>query len=215
MNSTHERAAAGSGPEAGDGRAPMAQMVEEGAALFELARAQLPDPSSKELPAEGAARHPQWNQEEHVPVLVIGAGQAGLSVGYHLRRHRIPFAILDAEERVGDAWRRRWDSLRLFTPAKFDALDGMRFPAPGDYFPTKDEMADYLETYARKFDLPVRPGVRVDGLFREGDRYIATAGPTRFIADHVVVAMSSYQRPVIPSFAGELDPGIVQLHATD
>jgi len=96
--------------------------------------------------------------------VVIGGGQAGLSVGYHLSRHGIPFVILDASARVGDTWRHRWDSLRLFTPARASALDGMPFPAPPFSFPTKDAMADYLEAYATRFALPVRSGVRVDRL---------------------------------------------------
>ena len=92
--------------------------------------------------------------------IVIGGGQAGLSVGYYLARQGRPFVILDASPRVGDAWRRRWNSLHLFTPAVFDSLTGMKFPAPAFTFPTKDEMADYLESYARHFQLPVRSGVR-------------------------------------------------------
>src|SRR5262245_23962838 len=114
-------------------------------------------------------------EAEHIQTNVIGAGQAGLSVGYHLARRGMPFVILDANPRVGDSWRMRWDSLRLFTPARFDSLDGMPFPADGDVFPTKDEMADYLESYATRFNLPVRHNVTVDGIHRKGDRYIITA----------------------------------------
>ena len=152
---------------------------------------------------------------ERFDVIVIGAGQAGLSVGHHLRGRGLSFVILDGNARVGDSWRARWDSLRLFTPAIFDGLDGMPFPAPPFSFPTKDEMADYLEAYAKRFELPVRNGVRVDRLTREGSTYIVTAGTMRFEAPHVVVAMASYQSPKVPSFAGELDPGIVQLHSRD
>jgi len=149
-------------------------------------------------------------------VLVIGAGQAGLSVGYHLARQGVRnFLILDANARVGDSWRQRWDSLRLFTPAKYDGLDGMPFPAPPRYFPTKEEMADYLDGYARRFFLPVRNGVQVDGLSRSGDRYVVTAGPQQFVAREVVVAMASYQKPKVPGFARELDAGIVQLHSSE
>src|SRR3546814_10039304 len=103
---------------------------------------------------------------ERVETVVIGGGQAGLSVGYHLKRRGLPFVILDGQERIGDVWRERWDSLRLFTPAKFNGLDGMPFPTPGDYFPTKDEMADYLEAYAARFELPVGSGARVDQIGR-------------------------------------------------
>ena len=152
---------------------------------------------------------------ERVQTVVIGGGQAGLSVGYHLARRGIPFVILEANERIGDSWRKRWDSLRLFSPARYDGIDGMPFPGPAFSFPKKDEMADYLEAYATRFQLPVRTGVAVDGLTREGDRYVVSAGDLRFEAEHVVVAMANYQRPRVPAFAGELDPGIVQLHSSD
>jgi putative flavoprotein involved in K+ transport len=152
---------------------------------------------------------------EYYKAIVIGAGQAGLSVGYYLKKHNIPFILLDAGERVGDTWRKRWDSLRLFTAAKFNGLAGMKFPAPSNYFPTKDEMADYLENYAVHFKLPVRTGVIVDGLSREGRLYCITAGDRQFFAEHVVIAMSSFQIPRIPRFAKELNPGIVQFHSLD
>jgi len=150
--------------------------------------------------------------KERFDTVVIGGGQAGLSVGYHLQRRGVPFVILDASARVGDAWRNRWDSLRLFTPAKFSGLDGMRFPAPPNSFPTKDAMGDYLESYARHFQLPVRSGVRVERLSRLGDRFLVAAGDQQFEADNVVVAMAAWQRPRVPAFARELNPRIVQLH---
>jgi putative flavoprotein involved in K+ transport len=150
-----------------------------------------------------------------IDTLVIGGGQAGLAVGYHLRGLGVPFVILEANPRIGDSWRNRWDSLRLFTPARFDGLPGMRFPGPRWAFPTKDEFADFLERYAERFELPVETGVRVDHLTRNGDRFVATAGDRRLEADHVVVAMSSWQRPRIPQFASELDPRILQLHVAD
>jgi putative flavoprotein involved in K+ transport len=150
---------------------------------------------------------------ERIPTVVIGGGQAGLSVGYHLARRGLPFVILDAGQRVGDAWRNRWDSLRLFTPARYDGLVGMPFPAAAHAFPTKDEMADYLEAYAARFELPVRTGVRVDSLTRHGDRFLVAAGEQHIEAENVVVAMANYQQPVVPEFARQLDPGIVQLHS--
>lgn len=152
---------------------------------------------------------------ESVNTIVIGGGQAGLSVGYHLKRLGISFLILDASARIGDSWRRRWDSLRLFTPARHSGLDGMPFPAPSFSFPTKNEMADYLEGYARSFNLPVRSGVRVERLSRLGHRFVIVAGDRRFEADNVVVAMANYQRPRRPSFSGELHPEILQLHSVE
>ncbi len=170
-------------------RSGRTQLVEEGSAFAELSR-----------------------PERH-EVIVIGGGQAGLSVGYHLARRGVPFVSLDAAARVGDAWRERWDSLKLFTPRRFDALDGMPFPGAQNDFPTKDEMADYLEAYAARHRLPVRSRTRVERLTREGDRYVVEAGGRRHEARHVVVAMSSYQRPVTPAFAAQLDPSITQLHS--
>jgi putative flavoprotein involved in K+ transport len=148
-------------------------------------------------------------------VIVIGGGQAGLSVGYHLSRRGLRFVILDGQARIGDAWRKRWDSLRLFSPARHDGLDGMPFPAPPTSCPTKDEMADYLEAYAAHFELPVLTGVTVNRLARVGEHFVVEAGARKFEAAQVVVAMSDYQRPRIPEFAQELDPSIVQLHSGD
>ena len=123
--------------------------------------------------------------------------------------------ILEARDRIGDTWRRRWDSLRLFTPARFDGLDGMPFPAPRNYFPTKDQMADYLEAYATRFALPVRTGVRVKRLSSDGGRYQVESSAGTWEAEHVVVAMASYQHPKVPAFAARLGSDIVQLHSRE
>jgi len=152
---------------------------------------------------------------ERVDTVVIGAGQSGLSVGYHLKRLGVPFVILESNPRVGDSWRRRWDSLRLFTPAKYDGLVGMPFLAPPHSFPTKDEMGDYLAAYAERFELPVRTGVRVDRVTRAGDRYLVSAGGRQIEAANVVIAMASYQVPRIPGFSRELSPDILQLHSSE
>src|SRR5262245_16926970 len=152
---------------------------------------------------------------KYYPTIVIGGGQAGLAVGYHLAKRGLQFQILDSNLHVGDAWRNRWDSLRLFNPARYAGLPGMRFPARGDAFPTKDQMADYLVDYANRFHLPVQNGVRVDRLWRESDRFMLSAGEQRFEAGNVVVAMANYQKPRVPAFGKELDPGIVQMHANE
>jgi putative flavoprotein involved in K+ transport len=148
-------------------------------------------------------------------VIVIGAGQAGLSVGYFLSKSNIPFLILDANERVGDSWRKRWDSLRLFTPAKFDGPAGMPFLSDPNYFPTKDEMGDYLESYAKHFKLPVNTGVKIDSLSKEGSSYYLTSGDQQFQAENVIVAMSNYQTPYVPAFARNLNPDIIQIHSSN
>lgn len=150
---------------------------------------------------------------ERVATLVIGAGQAGLAVGYELTRRRRPFLIVDAADRVGAAWRERWSSLRLFTPARYDALPGMPFPGPPDAFPTKNDMADYLEAYAHRFGLPIRTGVRVVRLSRAGGRFVAETTSGCIEADAVVVAMSDHQAPRVPPFAAQLDPAVRQLHS--
>jgi putative flavoprotein involved in K+ transport len=152
---------------------------------------------------------------ERFETVIIGGGQAGLVTGYHLRRRERPFVILDENERVGDAWRQRWDSLRLFTPARYSGLPGWRLPAPGLSFPTKDDVADYLEGYAARFELPIRTGVGVDGVHRDGNRYVVTSAAGRFEADHVVVASGSHCSPRVPGFAAELDASIVQLHSSE
>jgi putative flavoprotein involved in K+ transport len=153
---------------------------------------------------------------EQIETVVIGGGQAGLVTGYYLKRRRVPFAIFDANERVGDAWRNRWDSLRLFSPARLSGIDGMKVPAGRNEFITKDEMADYLESYARHHDLPVYNGLRVERLGRSPDgRFEIRAGGRRVLAENVIVAMSNYQCPKIPSFATGLDPAIRQLHSNE
>ena len=153
--------------------------------------------------------------ERYEPV-IIGAGQAGLATGYHLARQGRSFVILEADQRVGDVWRRRWDSLHLFTPARHDGLPGWRFPAKAWSFPSRDAMADYLEAYAARFGLPVRTGTPVEQVTGNGDGgYLVTAAGRRFEAGNVVVATGAYQVPTIPAFATQLDPGIEQLHASD
>jgi len=145
--------------------------------------------------------------------IVIGGGQSGLSVGYHLKKRNVSFVILEANDRIGDSWRQRWDSLRLFTPARYDGIDGMEFPTDPYYFPTKDEMANYLENYAEHFDLPVRTGMRVERLSKTNGRFMVSSNRGILHARNVVVAMANYQKHHIPPFANDLPPHIVQLHS--
>jgi putative flavoprotein involved in K+ transport len=163
---------------------------------------------------DGEGRHGPAAGPERFETVIIGGGQAGLSVGYHLAKRDRPFVILDGNERIGDSWRKRWDSLRVFTPARADGLAGWPFPGPPWSFPTKDAMGDYLEAYAKNFDLPVRTGVRVDGVSREDNRYVVACGDQRIETDHVVVASGACQDPRVPPFALQLDPSIVQLHSS-
>ncbi|MDQ6876280.1 MAG: NAD(P)/FAD-dependent oxidoreductase [Candidatus Dormibacteraeota bacterium] len=152
---------------------------------------------------------------EHFEVVVVGGGQAGLAAGFHLARRSVNFVILDAHPCVGEAWRKRWKSLRLFTPARLDGLPGMPFPDRSGALPTKDEMADYLERYTEHNRLPIRLGIRVETLSREGDRYVLTVGDRKFEADQVVVATGGHPVPKVPDFAGELSAGILQLHSAE
>src|SRR3954471_7702311 len=146
--------------------------------------------------------------------VVIGGGQAGLAVGYFLSKLGRPFVILDANPRVGDTWRGRWDTMRLFTPARRDGLPGMRFPAPKHSFPTREAMAEYLELYAATFELPVHSGVRVDALGQSDGHFLVAAGERRYEAANVVIATGPFQRPHAPRFAGERDARITQLHSS-
>src|SRR5437016_13866847 len=140
-----------------------------------------------------AAIEGQERNAEELETIVIGGGQAGLAVGYYLKKLGRRFVILDANDQIGGSWRTRtWASLRLFTPARYDGLPGWPFPAPGWSYPTAREAADYLETYAARFDLPVRTGMTVDRLSKDGDRYLVQCGERRLVSDHVVAATGFY-----------------------
>lgn len=152
-------------------------------------------------------------EHEHTDTVVIGGSQSGLAVGYHLQQRGRPFVILEGHDRVGDAWRRRWDSLRLFTTARYDSLPGMPFPAPRHSYPSKDDVADYLEAYAERFSLPVETNVTVDGLSRRGPVFEIRASDRTLFATNVVVATGTYHTPRIPDVADHLDATIVQLHS--
>jgi putative flavoprotein involved in K+ transport len=153
--------------------------------------------------------------DQEVGTAVIGGSQAGLAVGYHLRQRRLPFVILDENERIGDAWRKRWNSLRLFTPGRYNGLPGMPFPGSPSSYPTKDEAADYLEAYAREFELPVRTGVKVDKLSKVAARFEVICGGYTLFAENIVVATGASNNPRVPPFARELDENIVQLHSKE
>jgi putative flavoprotein involved in K+ transport len=154
---------------------------------------------------------------QHIETLVIGAGQAGLATGYHLQRLGRECLVLDRTQRVGDNWRCHWDSLRLFTPARYDGLPGMPFPGDPWSFPGKDDVADFLEAYALEMDLPVRLQTRVDRLEpRPGGGFTARLGAQVITSDNVVVATGPRGRtPHLPEFAGDLAPAIRRLHSTE
>ena len=148
-------------------------------------------------------------------VLVIGGGQAGLAMGYHMAQRGLHFKIVDVGGKVGAAWRSRWDSLRAFTPAQYDNLPGLAFPAAADTYPGKDDVADYLQVYAAHFELPVLLNTMVTSLTRSNGVYVARAKAGAWEARQVVVATGPFQVPFIPPIAGELDPGVRQLHSVE
>ena len=157
---------------------------------------------------------PRSTADEVLDVLVVGAGQAGLALGHHLAGRGADFLLVDAAPEIGSSWRRRWDSLRLFSPAQYDSLPGLPFPAPADTHPTKDDVADYLAAYAAHFALPVRLSTPVLRLHRDADGTFAATTPAGTVrARQVVVATGPFQTPHIPALAGRLDPGVPQLHS--
>jgi putative flavoprotein involved in K+ transport len=147
--------------------------------------------------------------------VVIGGGQSGLAAGHHLARRGIDFVVLEAGDRIGDVWRSRWESLRLYSPAKYDTLPGMRFGLPGHHFPTAREMGDYLEAYAEAQKLPIRTGVSATRIRADGDGYAVETSDGAIRARQVIVATGPFQHPWIPPVAKELDPGIRQIHSAD
>ena len=161
-----------------------------------------------------APKAPRFSRVERYDTIVIGAGQAGLAAGQQLAERDVDFILVDSEARVGDNWRRRWDSLRLFTPAKYSGLPGMPFPASPYHLPTKDDVADYLERYAERFDLPLRLDTAVHALGFDGQHYLVRTDRALLEARTVVVATGAYQRPRIPAAAKELSPEILQLHSS-
>jgi putative flavoprotein involved in K+ transport len=149
-------------------------------------------------------------------VLVIGGGQAGLAMGFHLARRDLRFRIVDSGPEIGSVWRSRWDSLRLFTSGRYDNLPGLPFPTAADTYPGKDDVADYLAAYAAEYELPVGLDTTVTSLARAADgSYLAKAGADALEVGQVVVATGPFQQPSIPPVAAELAPDVCQLHSVD
>ncbi|MET9953374.1 NAD(P)/FAD-dependent oxidoreductase [Streptomyces sp. NPDC006339] len=160
-------------------------------------------------------RRPVEELPATVPVAVVGAGQSGLAVGYHLRRAGVECVLLDAGDGIGESWERRWDSLTLFTSAQFSGLPGLPFPGPAARYPGKDEVAAYLRDYAERFELPVLAGHRVRSLRRDGDGYVLSTAHGECRAGQVVIATGAFGVPRIPEFAAGLSGDVFTLHTSD
>ena len=160
-------------------------------------------------------KSPPATRVECYDTIVVGGGQAGLAAGYHLAQKDIDFIILDGNDRLGDSWRNRWDSLRLFTPAKYSGLPGLPFPGSPLDLPDKDQVGDYLERYAERFDLPVRSGTRVKRLTHDGDRFVLHTDRVTYQANSVIVATGPFQRPRVPAIASQLPRAVAQFHSSE
>ena len=153
---------------------------------------------------------------QRVETVIVGAGQAGLATGYHLQRLGRPFLIVDGNRRVGDNWRQQWDSLVLYSPAKYDGLPGMRFPARPWSYPGKEQVADFLESYAAHWRLPIKLNTRVRSLQAAPSGFVVATDDGLIECDNVVVATGTFSRtPNIPNLATQLDRAILQLHSSE
>jgi putative flavoprotein involved in K+ transport len=161
-------------------------------------------------PATGPKADPKGSYD----VLVIGAGQAGLTLGYYLRQTGVRFLIVDAADHVGSAWAQRWDSLVLFTPRRYNAMPGLSFDGDPDQEPTRDEVIGYLHRYASELDLPVELNSRVTALGHREGRYVADLAGRTIVADQVVVATGPFQQPRVPEFASSVAADVYQTHST-
>ncbi len=157
-------------------------------------------------PAPEAEPPPIVDGGATVDVAVIGAGQAGLAIGYFLARQGRRFVIVDGADAVGAAWRNRWDSLILFTPRRYNSLPGLAFPGDPDGYPTRDEVITYLENYSATFALPVQLNSTVRSLTKQDETFVLNLDDHTIKANQVVVASGPFQTPRVPSFAGELGP---------
>jgi putative flavoprotein involved in K+ transport len=167
-------------------------------------------PDTQPIPATDPKADPRAGYD----VLVIGAGQAGLTLGYYLRQAGARFLIVDAADQVGSAWAQRWDSLVLFTPRRYNAMPGLSFTGEPDQEPTRDEVIAYLHRYATEFDLPVQLNSAVTALHHTEGRYVAELPTGTIQADHVVIATGPFQRPRVPDFASSVDSDVCQIHSS-
>ncbi|WP_079909384.1 NAD(P)/FAD-dependent oxidoreductase [Paenibacillus sp. 32352] len=148
-------------------------------------------------------------------VIVIGAGQAGLAMGYYLSQKRLSYLLIDSKDRIGEVWRSRYDSLVLFTPRSHSSLPGYRMEGDPDGFPTKDEVADYLERYAHKFSIPLQLQTKVTHLRKKGDAFELITTKGAYLANKVIIATGPFQKPFLPEGAENISSSVVQLHSSE
>ena len=149
-------------------------------------------------------------------MVVIGGGQAGLAIGYLLAQQGRRFTILEAAGEPAAAWRTRWDSLKLFTPVRYDSLPGLAFPGDPDSYPGRDDVVAYLTDYAQRFELPVEFDSRVRSVRpRDGGGFLVELADRTYEADQVVVATGPFQVPFTPAMAADLSTEVAQLHSSD
>jgi putative flavoprotein involved in K+ transport len=135
-------------------------------------------------------------------------------MGYELKKIQDDFIIVDSNERIGDCWRKRWDSLKLFTPAQYDGLPGFPFPAARGSFPNRNEMADFLENYARTFSLPVLTNSTVYKLSKNSSAFSIRISSHEITAERVIVATGTHPVPKFPAFSKDMDKSILQIHSS-
>lgn len=148
-------------------------------------------------------------------VLVIGAGQAGLAMGYYLKKNERSFLILDQSSAIGESWRKRYDSLTLFTPRRYSSLPGLILEGNQEGYPTKDEISEYLSLYAKCFSLPVQLNTYIMKLEERDHLYVLTTSQGEFQSRNVVIATGPFQQPIIPEFSTNLSSSIIQLHSSE
>ncbi|PFN05820.1 MULTISPECIES: flavin-containing monooxygenase [Bacillus cereus group] len=147
-------------------------------------------------------------------VIIVGAGQAGLAMGYYLRQGNYKFVLLDGEKRIGDSWRNRYDSLQLFTPRGYCALPGMNLNGNQNEFPSKDEIANYLEAYAKHFSIPVRLNITVLKIRKKGNEFEVYTPKEILQSKRVIIASGAFQRPFIPAMSQNFSNDIFQIHSS-
>ncbi|WP_064640070.1 flavin-containing monooxygenase [Paenibacillus sp. AD87] len=148
-------------------------------------------------------------------VLVIGAGQAGLAAGYYLQQSGLTFLIVDAVSSVGESWRKRYDSLRLFTPRMYDRLPGMPLSGNKNSLPSKDEIADYFENYAKQMELPIKLNCSISRLSKRDEMFYAETNDGMIEARNIIVATGPFQTKNVPHFAKSLSENVIQLHSSE